>query len=66
MSIWLLIALVSYLLGVVVEWLRLRQEFQKFDEYANFPIVWAAKIVTIAGCLFGALTWPYSLILGFE
>lgn len=63
MSIWLLIALVSYLLGAAVQWLQLRQTFKEFDEYSNFPIVWAAQLVTIFGCSLKALIWPYSLIL---
>ncbi len=64
MSIWLLIALVSYLLGVVIQWLQFREQLQELDEYTNFPIVWAAQVVSIAGYFIGALLWPYILILG--
>ncbi|MBW4503599.1 MAG: hypothetical protein KME57_29565 [Scytonema hyalinum WJT4-NPBG1] len=66
MSLEISIALFSYLLGVIVQWLGFRQKFQEFDEYTNFPIVWAAKVVTMIGCFIEALTWPYSLILDNE
>ena len=66
MSLEISIALLSYLLGVVIQWLGFRQKFQEFDEYTNFPIVWAAKVVTMIGCFLEALTWPYSLILDNE
>ncbi|MBD2775087.1 hypothetical protein [Iningainema tapete] len=63
MSIWLLIALVSYLLGAAVQWLQLRHKVSEFDEYTNFPIVWAAQLVTRLDCFLQALIWPYVLIL---
>ncbi|NMG07628.1 hypothetical protein [Brasilonema sp. UFV-L1] len=66
MSIEILIALSSYLLGVVIQWVGFRQKLRELDEYTNFPIVWAAKIVTMIGCFLEALTWPYSLILENE
>ncbi|KAB8319134.1 hypothetical protein SD81_009490 [Tolypothrix campylonemoides VB511288] len=66
MSLEISIALFSYLLGVIVQWLGFRQKFQEFDEYTNFPIVWAAKVVTMIGCFIEALTWPCSLILDNE
>ncbi|KAB8333348.1 hypothetical protein SD80_016070 [Scytonema tolypothrichoides VB-61278] len=66
MSIEISIALFSYLLGVVIQWIGFRAKFRELDEYANFPIIWAAKIVTMIGCFMEALTWPYSLILENE
>ncbi|MGH8001643.1 MAG: hypothetical protein ACREPR_20020 [Brasilonema sp.] len=66
MSIEISVALFSYLLGVLIQWVGFRQKLRELDEYTNFPIVWAAKIVTIIGCLIEALTWPYSLILENE
>lgn len=66
MSIWLFIAVISYLLGVLLHWLQLRVKFQQFDEYSNFPIVWFAKVVTKFCCFLEALFWPYSLILDAE
>lgn len=66
MSLEISIALFSYLLGVIIQWLGFRQKFQEFDEYTNFPIVWAAKVVTMIGYFIEALTWPYSLILDNE
>ncbi|WP_414516195.1 hypothetical protein [Nostoc sp. PCC 9305] len=66
MSIWLLTAWVTYLLGVVIQWLNLNQEFKELDEYSNFPIIWAAQVVLSAGCLLEALAWPYSLIVDID
>jgi hypothetical protein len=66
MSLEISIALFSYLLGVIVQWLGFREKLREFDEYINFPIVWAAKVVTMVGCFLKALTWPYSLILDNE
>ncbi|NMG21565.1 hypothetical protein [Brasilonema bromeliae] len=66
MSIEISIALFSYLLGVVIQWVGFRPKFRELDEYTNFPIIWAAKIVTMIGCFMEALTWPYSLILENE
>jgi len=66
MSIWLLIALVAYFLGAVIQWLQFSPKFKELDEYTNFPIVWLAKLVTVSSCFIEALTWPYSLILGDE
>lgn len=63
MSIWLLIGIIAYFLGGVIQWLQLRNKFQELDEYSNFPIVSVLKIITISGCLIEALTWPCSLIL---
>jgi hypothetical protein len=63
MSISLLIALTSYCLGALLQWLQLQENLYEFDEYINFPIVWAAKVVTISGCVIKALLWPYCLIL---
>lgn len=65
-SIWLFIALISYLLGVVIQWLNLKQEFQELDEYTNFPIIWTGKVVLTAVAFLEALAWPYSLILGLS
>lgn len=61
MSIWLWIALISYISGVIVQWLERKQEFQELDEYNNFPIVWAAQVVLSAGCFLEALAWPIDL-----
>ncbi|BAY22392.1 hypothetical protein NIES2100_21550 [Calothrix sp. NIES-2100] len=66
MSIWLLVAIFSYLLGVIIQWLQLSNKFQEFEEYTNFPIVWAANVVSKLGCLIEALFWPYSLFLDNE
>jgi hypothetical protein len=66
MSIEISIALFSYLLGVIIQWVGFRAKFRELDEYTNFPIIWAAKIVTMIGCFMEALTWPYSLILENE
>ncbi|NJM71211.1 MAG: hypothetical protein HC862_13845 [Scytonema sp. RU_4_4] len=66
MSIEISVALFSYLLGVIIQWIGFRQKFRELDEYTNFPIVWAAKIVTMIGCFLEALTWPYILILENE
>jgi hypothetical protein len=66
MSLEISIALFSYLLGVIVQWLGFRPKLKEFDEYTNFPIVWAAKVVTMVACFIKALTWPYSLILDNE
>jgi hypothetical protein len=66
MSIWLSIALISYCLGAVIQWLQLKQKFQEFDEYTNFPIIWVAKMLSLFGCFIEALMWPYSLILNDE
>lgn len=63
MSIWLFIALFAYLLGAIIQWLQLSNKLQEFDEYTNFPIVWAASLVLKLGCLLKALIWPYSLIV---
>lgn len=63
MSIWLSIALISYLLGAVVQWLQFRPNFKELDEYSNFPVVWVVEVVSIFSCFIKALTWPYSLIL---
>ncbi len=63
MSIWLSIALISYFLGAVVQWLQFRSKFKELDEYSNFPIVWVVEVVSIFSCFIKALTWPYSLIL---
>lgn len=62
MSALLLVALVCYVLGALIQWLPLRQKFQEFDEYSNFPIVWTARLVTMIGCFIEALVWPCSLI----
>lgn len=62
MSISLLIAIFAYLLGAIIQWLQLNNKLQEFDEYANFPIVWAASLVFKFGYLLQALIWPYSLI----
>ncbi len=66
MSIEISIALFSYLLGVIIQWVGCRQKLRELDEYTNFPIVWAAKIVTMIGCFMEALAWPYNLILDNE
>ncbi|KYC36421.1 hypothetical protein WA1_42710 [Scytonema hofmannii PCC 7110] len=62
MSIWLLVALVSYLAGVWIHWTALKQQFQELDEYTNFPIVWVAKAVLTTGCFLEALAWPFTLV----
>ncbi len=66
MSIWLWIALFAYLLGVALQWFGFWQEFKELEECTDFPIVWAATVVTNVGCFIGALIWPYSLILDNE
>ncbi|OUL23509.1 hypothetical protein BV372_29865 [Nostoc sp. T09] len=66
MSIWVLIAIYSYLLGAIIQWLQLNNKLREFDEYTNFPIVWAANLVSKFGCLLKALIWPYSLIIDNE
>jgi uncharacterized membrane protein len=66
MSISLLIAITCYLLGIITQWLELRQKIQEIEEYSNFPIVWAGNLIIIAGYFIQALMWPYSLILNDE
>ena len=63
MSIWLSIALISYLLGAVIQWLQFWPNFKELDEYSNFPIVWVVEVVSMFSCFIKALTWPYTLIL---
>ncbi len=63
MSIWVLIALTSYFLGVVCQWLDEQRKYQELDEYTNFPIVWATKLVLLSGCFLEALFWPFSLLI---
>ncbi|KAF3889963.1 MULTISPECIES: hypothetical protein [Nostocales] len=62
MSIWVLVALISYLLGALIQWTALKQQFQELDEYTNFPIVWIAKVVLTTGCFLEALAWPFELL----
>ncbi|MBA3920766.1 MAG: hypothetical protein H0X31_03260 [Nostocaceae cyanobacterium] len=64
MSIWVLIALASYCLGVFCYWFDEQAKYQELDEYTNFPIIWATKLVLVSGCFLEALLWPVSLILG--
>lgn len=66
MSIWLYIALSSYLLGAIIQWLQLSDKLQEFEEYTNFPIVWAANLVSKFSCFLQALIWPYSLLVDNE
>jgi hypothetical protein len=66
MPISLLVAINCYLLGVVIQWLELRQKVQEIKEYSNFPIIWVANLVIIAGYCIQALIWPYALILNDE
>ena len=63
MSIWLSVAIFSYLLGAIIQWLQLCDKFREFEEYTNFPIVWAANVVSKLGYLIEALFWPYSLLI---
>jgi predicted membrane channel-forming protein YqfA (hemolysin III family) len=63
MFLWLFVALVAYLVGVIVQWLELKQEFREMDEYNHFPIVWATQVVLTTGCFLEALAWPYNLML---
>ncbi|MEC4817436.1 MAG: hypothetical protein SAK29_29820 [Scytonema sp. PMC 1069.18] len=63
MSVWLFVALVAYVVGAIVQWLELKQDFREMDEYNNFPIVWVAQVVLTTGCFLEALAWPFSLML---
>ncbi|BAY30778.1 hypothetical protein NIES2107_26260 [Nostoc carneum NIES-2107] len=66
MSIWLFIAATSYTLGAIIQWLQLRNKLTEIYEYTNFPIVWAANLVSIFVCFIKALVWPYILLLDQE
>ncbi|BAY06956.1 hypothetical protein [Calothrix sp. NIES-2098] len=66
MSVWLSIALGSYILGAIIQWLQLSDKLQELEEYTNFPIIWAANLVSKCGCFLKALIWPYSLIVDNE
>lgn len=66
MSIWLWVALFSYLLGAIIQWLQLSNKFREFEEYSNFPFVWVADLISKSTCLLLALLWPYNLITDRE
>lgn len=66
MSIWVLIAIVSYFSGIVIQWLQFQEQLQELSEYTNFPIVWLIQIIYITGYFLAALLWPYILILDNE
>ncbi len=65
-SIWLFIAVYSYTLGAIIQWLQLRNKLRDIYEYTNFPIVWAANLVSMFVCLIKALIWPYILLIDNE
>lgn len=62
MSIWLWVALCAYLIGVAIEWHRFQPQIKEYDEYSNFPIVWATKQVVACGYLLKALVWVFDLL----
>ena len=64
MSILVLIAIVSYFSGVVIQWFQFQEQLQELNEYTNFPIVWLIQIISLTSYFIAALLWPYILILG--
>ncbi|MBD2201116.1 hypothetical protein H6G33_00675 [Calothrix sp. FACHB-1219] len=66
MSIWLWVALLSYLLGAIIQWLQLSNKCREFEEYSHFPFVWVADLISKSTCLLKALFWPYNLIVDRE
>jgi hypothetical protein len=66
MSAWLWVALFSYLLGAIIQWLQLSNKCRELEEYSNFPIVWVANLISKFLCLLKALFWPYNLIADNE
>lgn len=66
MSIWLGIGLLAYCLGAVIQWLKLREDYQDWEDYNNFPVVCVTQFAVLSICFIVAWVWPCILIADNE